>query len=119
MVLWALNKAAGGEVIVPKIPSFRVADFVKAIAPECKIEVIGPRPGEKIDEQMIDCHGSELVFDIEKYFILADESHAQIKDHYSEKIQQDLSGGRFKYDSGTNTDFLSIEEIEELIAGQQ
>ena len=53
MVLHALETAWGGELFVPKIPSYRITDVAEAIAPECRQAVIGIRPGEKIHEEMI------------------------------------------------------------------
>ena len=60
MVLFALKESNGGEIFVPKIPSYRLKDLVKAISPNCKVNIIGIRPGEKINEEMITSSGPNL-----------------------------------------------------------
>ena len=70
MVLHALDKAWGGEIFVPKIPSYNIMDLANAIGPECKNRVIGIRPGEKIHEEMITSSDSFTTFDLEKYFVI-------------------------------------------------
>ena len=70
MVMWALNNSIGGEILVPKIPSYRVVDLAEAIGPSCKKEYIGIRPGEKLHEEMITTADSYSTFDIDKYFAI-------------------------------------------------
>ena len=68
MVLYALGKAWGGELFVPKIPSYRITDVAEAIAPDCKQIVVGIRPGEKIHEEMITVSDSFSTYDLGTYF---------------------------------------------------
>jgi UDP-N-acetylglucosamine 4,6-dehydratase (inverting) len=69
MVLYALEHAWGGELFVPKIPSYKILDVAKAIAPECEIQMVGIRPGEKIHEEMITYSDSFTTYDTGKYFV--------------------------------------------------
>ena len=64
MVLWSLNKSVGGEIFVPKLPSFKILDLAKAIDEKCKIKIIGIRPGEKISEELISYHESQNWHDL-------------------------------------------------------
>ncbi|BDU52229.1 UDP-N-acetylglucosamine 4,6-dehydratase (inverting) [Limnohabitans sp. INBF002] len=114
MVLWALEKALGGEIFVPKIPSYRITDVAKAIAPECKLEIVGIRPGEKIHEEMITFSDSPNTVDLGEYYAILSGSQpekrtAYINEHGAKPIAAD-----FSYDSGTNPDFLSVAQLQEL-----
>lgn len=115
MVLWALNNALGGEILVPKIPSYRITDVAEAIGPSCEKPIIGMRPGEKIHEEMITTSDSFSTIDLGPYYaILASDGNAE--DLYHEagiSINRVLPG--FSYNSGTNPDFLSVNDIRELI----
>jgi UDP-N-acetylglucosamine 4,6-dehydratase len=115
MVLWSIENAQGGEVLVPKIPSYRITDVAKAIAPHAEHPVIGIRPGEKIHEEMITSSDSFNTVDLGQYYAILPSSDEKTKNHY---IQQDgvteVEQG-FCYNSGTNDDFLTIEEIRQLI----
>lgn len=115
MVLWALENALGGEIFVPKIPSYRITDVAKAIGPECEHSVLGIRPGEKIHEEMITASDSFNTVDLGRYFAILPQSGEVTKLDYCQlKNAIDVSPG-FAYNSGTNTDFLSVEEIRRLI----
>ena len=70
MVLHALDNAWGGEIFVPKIPSYKILDLAEAICPECKKPVVGIRPGEKIHEEMITSSDSYSTFDLGKYYVI-------------------------------------------------
>ena len=116
MVLWALANADGGEIFVPKIPSYRVTDVATAIAPECRQEIVGIRPGEKIHEEMITASDSQNTVDLGKYFaILSSHSPGEIESYCVRNGGQRVPVG-FSYDSGSNEDFLTIEEMRSLIA---
>jgi FlaA1/EpsC-like NDP-sugar epimerase len=115
MVLWALGHAQGGEIFVPKIPSYRVVDIASAIAPECKQVVVGIRPGEKIHEEMITSSDSLNTVDLGKYYAILSSSGA-----YDVKAYCSLVGGKpiqqgYAYNSGTNINFLSVSELRTLI----
>jgi len=113
MVLWALNHAHGGEILVPKIPSYRIIDVAEAIGPECEKPVIGVRPGEKVHEEMITTSDSFNTVDIGDYYaILPDDFD---KTEYLKAMGgQEVERG-FRYDSGSNPHFLTVEQLRGLI----
>tara|TARA_B100000963_G_C22613901_1_gene666312 strand:+ start:1107 stop:2105 length:999 start_codon:yes stop_codon:yes gene_type:complete len=116
MVLWALKNAIGGEIFVPKIPSYKITDVAKAISPECDIEIIGIRPGEKLHEEMISMSDSINTVDLGKYFAILPSDSKKIKDFYlNEKNAISVEKG-FTYNSGTNPDFLSVDDLKELFS---
>lgn len=115
MVLWSLEHASGGEILVPKIPSYRIGDVAEAVAPEAVREIIGIRPGEKIHEEMITSSDSFSTVDIGRYFaILPSGSEESILQYCRENGGKPVEPG-FVYNSGTNPDFLSVGELRELI----
>ena len=115
MVLWAIENALGGEIFVPKIPSYRVVDVAKAIGPDCDHPVIGIRPGEKIHEEMITASDSFNTVDLGKYFaILPSAGTYSVESYCAVKGGKPVPPG-YAYDSGSNEDFLSVEQIRELI----
>jgi UDP-N-acetylglucosamine 4,6-dehydratase (inverting) len=114
MVLWALEHAHGGEIFVPKIPSYRIVDVATAIGPECEQRVVGIRPGEKIHEEMITESDGVNSVDLGRYYAILPATTEV--DHYRQRSgAQPLPAG-FSYNSGTNPDFLSVEALRELIA---
>ena len=115
LVLYALNNAKGGEIFVPKIPSYNIVDLAKAIAPECKLQEVGIRPGEKLHEEMITDSDSYNTVDLGKYYaILPTNRSWSIQDYMREKNAEPFPIGE-SYNSATNPEFLSIEEIRDLI----
>jgi UDP-N-acetylglucosamine 4,6-dehydratase len=116
MVLWSLENAIGGEILVPKIPSYRITDVATAIDPDCRQEVIGIRPGEKIHEEMITASDSFNTVDLGRYFaILPVAAEYTIDDYCRRQGGKPIAPG-FAYNSGTNPDFLSVAKLRELIA---
>lgn len=114
LVLWAIDNSCGGEIIVPKIPSYKITDVAKAISPNSEYEIIGTRPGEKIHEEMITTSDSKLTLDIGKYFLILNNSESLERMLIRNPINKKVKEG-FNYTSGTNEKFLSIEEIRHLI----
>ena len=115
MVLWALRNAFGGEVFIPKIPSFKVVDLAEAVSPNCKKEIVGIRFGEKIHEDLITSSESLSTIDIGQYYAILphpDNLINEYKDRF--EICKKVSPG-FSYNSETNDKFLNIEEIRNLI----
>lgn len=115
LVIKALNEAQGGETFISKIPSFRVTDLATAMAPELKQVEIGIREGEKLHECMVPAADSMTTYEYEKNFIIY--PHME----WCDLSKIDLRGGQkvapgFVYDSGTNTDWLSVEDLRALIA---
>lgn len=114
IVLWAIENALGGEIIVPKIPSYRITDVAKAIAPNARLENVGIRPGEKIDEEMITEDDGRNTVDIGPYFLILPGSDPTLSERYLAKSAKRVPNG-FSYDSASNTEVLSVEDIRELI----
>ncbi|MBM3374980.1 MAG: UDP-N-acetylglucosamine 4,6-dehydratase (inverting) [Betaproteobacteria bacterium] len=117
MVLWALENAMGTEIFVPKIPSYRITDVAKAVAPDCKIEVVGIRPGEKLHEEMITVSDSSTTIDIGPYYVILPINNGVKKRYIKERNAQAVPDN-FSYNSGTNPDFLSVESLQALIKNE-
>lgn len=114
MVLDALANAEGGEIFVPKIPSYRITDVAEAIAPGCEIEIVGIRPGEKLHEEMITAADSFNTIDIGDKFVIIPSTIAD-QAEYAQRLGGKFVEPGFAYNSGTNTDFLSVDDLRELI----
>lgn len=115
MVLHALESAWGGELFVPKIPSYKIMDVAEAIGPDCEHRVVGIRPGEKVHEEMITTSDSFLTYDLGKYYvILPSTSSWQVSDFIEHFNAIKVPQG-FSYNSGSNTEWLTVEEIRTLI----
>ena len=118
MVFYAIEKAWGGEVFIPKIPSYKISDVATAIAPELEQKVVGIRPGEKLHEEMITSSDSSNTVDLGKYYaILPQKSpYSQYsKDDYKNAFNGlDVPDG-FSYNSGNNTEWESVESLRELM----
>ena len=115
MVMWALENAMGGEVFVPKIPSYRITDLAEAIGPECEHPVIGIRPGEKVHEEMITGSDSLNTVDLGRYFAILPATSQKMIERYCETRAGKRLPHGFSYDSGSNDDFLTVDEIRQLI----
>jgi UDP-N-acetylglucosamine 4,6-dehydratase len=115
LVLYALENMWGGEIFVPKIPSYRILDVAEAIAPNCKKELIGIRPGEKIHEKMITANDALNTIEFEGYFVIMPSfplwDIEKFKSHFGGKHCPD----GFCYNSGTNSEWLTIEQLRTLI----
>lgn len=119
LVMDALKTARGGEIYVPKIPSYRITDVAEAIGPECKKPIIGIRPGEKVHEEMItETDALQTIETAQRYLILPvvaqrkpDEVLREFCEHHS---GQPVPRG-FSYSSGDNTEWLSVARIRDLI----
>ena len=115
IVLHALENAWGGELFVPKIPSYKITDVADAIGPNCKKEIIGIRPGEKIHEEMITASDSYNSYDIGKYYVILPtvprfSLHEYIKENNAIKVKEG-----FSYTSDRNDHWIKTEEIRHLI----
>ena len=105
----------GGELFVPKIPSYRITDVAEAIGPSCTKPVVGIRPGEKIHEEMITASDSFSTVDLGDYFaILPSDGSVQRAYQKDGRAYQEVPQG-FAYNSGSNPDFLSVDQIRGLI----
>ncbi|MCX6953954.1 MAG: UDP-N-acetylglucosamine 4,6-dehydratase (inverting) [Verrucomicrobia bacterium] len=115
MVLWSIEHALGGEILVPKIPSYRLIDVAQAIGPDCEHPVVGVRPGEKIHEEMITSSDSHNTVDLGQYYAILPSGAATIRT-YCETRGVKLVEPGFCYNSGTNDRFLSVDDLRELIS---
>ncbi len=115
MVLWAIENAHGGEIFVPKIPSYRITDVAQAIGPDCEHPVVGIRPGEKIHEEMITASDSFNTVDLGRYFAILPMAAKYGRAQYCERNGCQPVEPGFAYNSGANPDFLTVEQLRELI----
>lgn len=115
MVLYALENAWGGELFVPKIPSYKINDVADAIAPNCRKEYVGIRPGEKLHEEMITESDSMNTLDCGKYYVIIPSHPAWDKNDYMKKFKASFVPNGFKYNSGENTEWISVNELRAQI----
>ena len=115
MVLWALENSLGGELFVPKIPSYRITDVAEAVGPSCEKPIIGIRPGEKIHEEMITASDSFTTIDLGAYYAIL-PSDGRVRKLYNESGRSISSvPAGFAYNSCSNSKFLSVEQLRVLI----
>ncbi|MBA2707523.1 MAG: UDP-N-acetylglucosamine 4,6-dehydratase (inverting) [Gemmatimonadaceae bacterium] len=115
-VLSCLERMAGGEIFVPKIPSMKLTDLARVIGPECEMEIVGRRPGEKIHEVMVGEDDVPNTLEYDDYYAILPTLKSWDKDQYLAR-----NGGRpcpegFSYSSETNTEWLTVAELESMIA---
>jgi UDP-N-acetylglucosamine 4,6-dehydratase len=115
MVLWALERTFGGELLVPKIPSYRITDVAEAIGPSCKKPIVGIRPGEKIHEEMITASDSFSTVDLGQYYAILPSDGRTLASYRKANISAQSVPKGFAYNSGTNSEFLSVEQLRGLI----
>lgn len=115
MVMHALEHAWGGEIFVPKIPSYKITDVAEAIGPECGHPEIGIRPGEKIHEEMITASDSFYTYDLGKYYTIIPATHRWKKEDYKDHFNAKPVAQGFKYNSGENEDWETVEGLRRLI----
>ncbi|QDE30501.1 UDP-N-acetylglucosamine 4,6-dehydratase (inverting) [Shewanella polaris] len=116
LVMFALGNHLGGEIFIPKIPSYKILDIAKAIAPECEIRNVGIRPGEKLHEEMITDTDSLNTIDLGLYYaILPSVSYTYTENQYMMHHKAQKVPFGFKYNSGTNTEWETVEGLRDLI----
>lgn len=115
MVLHAMETAWGGEIFVPKIPSYKLTDVATAIGPECKQQVVGIRPGEKVHEEMITSSDSFSTYDLGKYYAILPQVPNFKMEDYAKHFNAKLVPQGFQYNSGENKEWVNIDEIRKLI----
>jgi FlaA1/EpsC-like NDP-sugar epimerase len=111
----ALENAWGGELFVPKIPSYKILDVADAIGPECDKPVVGIRPGEKVHEEMITPSDSFYTYDLGKYFTILPATHMWKLDDFIDTFNAKKVPEGFSYNSGNNKSWETVESIQELI----
>ena len=115
LVLYAIKNSLGNEIFVPKIPSYRIMDLVKAIDNKCKIKITGRRPGEKIHEEMITVDDSFNTIENAKYYIILPSLNDVNVKKYLKFYKAKKIDNVFSYNSESNKKFLKVEEIKKLI----
>jgi len=116
LVLYALENAWGGEIFVPKIPSYRITEVARAIGPDCEQRTVGIRPGEKLHEEMITQTDALSTVELDRYYVILPTTSAGWKEEdfithfHGKRVATD-----FHYDSANNTDWLDAEQIREEI----
>jgi UDP-N-acetylglucosamine 4,6-dehydratase len=118
LVWHAFEDMQGGEIYVKKIPSMKIVDVARSVAPLAKIEIVGIRPGEKLHEQMIGSEDSYFTYEYPEYFKILPAIHEWSQDPFRIKDGVKVFEG-FVYSSDNNTDWMSIEELEEWIRNNQ
>ncbi|MBM3165262.1 MAG: UDP-N-acetylglucosamine 4,6-dehydratase (inverting) [Bacteroidetes bacterium] len=115
MVIHAMENAWGGEIFVPKIPSYRITDVAEAIGPECKKPVVGIRPGEKIHEEMISSSDSFFTYDLGKYYTIIPQAPIWNLGDYVRKNQAQRVPEGFSYNSNNNLEWETVSTLREKI----
>ncbi len=115
MVFWALENAWGGEIFVPKIPSYRVVDVAEAIGPRCEKVVTGIRPGEKIHEDLITASDSYNTVDLGRYYAILPVGAKYTLEEYCRETDAKPVEPGFSYISGENASFLTVEQLRAMI----
>ncbi len=113
-VLFALVHSDGGEIFVPKVPSMKIVDLAKAVGPDCRQEVVGVRPGEKINETLISSDDARNSLEFKKFYII------KPYEQYQNEIIDNDNGGKtcpkeFEYTSKNNTQWLSVKDLKEIV----
>ena len=114
LVFYSLEKSIGGEIYIPKIPSYNIMDIANAIAPNCEKKIVGIRPGEKLHEEMITVSDSLNTYDIGEYYVILPNNKNKIKE-FLKKFKGKRVSENFSYNSRENTDFETTESLIEKI----
>tara|TARA_R110002033_G_scaffold139077_1_gene178244 strand:+ start:477 stop:1496 length:1020 start_codon:yes stop_codon:yes gene_type:complete len=115
MVMHALEHAWGGELFVPKIPSYKIMDVAEAIGPNCEKPIVGIRPGEKVHEEMITSSDSFYTYDLGKYYTILPAMHQWKTEDFVKAFNAKKVKQGFSYNSGDNEDWETIESLRGLI----
>lgn len=119
MVLYTLENSLGGEILVPKIPSYRILDIAEAIGPECEKPIIGIRPGEKLHEEMVTESDSPNTIENDRYYVIVpmlhEKQHEETITKFAAHHQATPVAADFRYSSDKNDHWLSVEKLRELI----
>ena len=116
-VLRCLGRMRGGEIFVPKIPSMSIVDLAKAIAPECRLNIVGVRPGEKLHETMVPEDDARNTFEYDDCFVIR-----SLSGEADGNLILSRNGGRpcpegFRYSSDNNPQWLTVTELQKLVGG--
>jgi UDP-N-acetylglucosamine 4,6-dehydratase/5-epimerase len=117
-VLQSLERMAGGEIFAPKIPSMRLLDLAHAVAPECRLEEIGIRPGEKLHEVIVGEDDARHTLEFDDYYAILPPFHEWDRDAYVRQRGGKWCDAGFTYSSDTNTQWLSVEDLRAMLQEQ-
>ena len=115
MVFDAIEKAWGGELFVPKIPSYKIVDVATAICADCRQEEVGIRPGEKLHEEMITVSDAINTYDIGRYYAILPQNTIFDRDMFIKHFNAKLVDPDFSYNSGDNKKWESVESLRKLV----
>lgn len=116
LVMFAIGHHLGGEIFIPKIPSYHIVDVVKAIAPDAKIEIVGIRPGEKLHEEMITVTDAMNTIDLGQYYaIIPSVSDCYTREDFIKYHNATPVPENFHYSSDKNTEWETVESMREKI----
>ena len=115
MVIHALTENFGGEIFIPKIPSYKILDIASAINPKIKLDIIGVRPGEKIHEEMISTSDSFYTYDLGDYYVILPNAPIFDLDKYIKSKNAIKVRPGFSYASNTNDNWETPESLREKI----
>jgi len=115
LVLYALEHAWGGEIFVPKIPSYKITEVARAIGPDCEQRIVGIRPGEKLHEEMITQTDAMSTVELPRYYVILPSTPPWDVDKFIANFEGHRVPEDFHYDSANNNDWLSAEQIRDEI----
>lgn len=115
MIMHAFENAWGGEIFIPKIPSYKIIDIANAICEKCEKKIVGIRPGEKIHEEMITLSDSYNSYDLEKFYIILPAKPNWNLKEYLKKFNGKKVKKGFSYNSGTNSEWVDVKSLKKLI----
>jgi UDP-N-acetylglucosamine 4,6-dehydratase len=118
MVEWVFNNSRGGEIFVPKIPSYKIIDLARAVCSSCKIKILGIRPGEKLHEELLSSAESINTFETKNYYIILPMVNKIYSDFFTKKTKGKIIKKEFSYKSNKNK-FLSVNDLKKLLASYQ
>ena len=115
LVIWAIEECLGGEIVIPKLASYRISDLVEAIGPNCQKNIIGRRPGEKLHEEMISSSESISTIEMNKKYLILDKQQKSYKKYMNLDLKTNFVKEGFNYTSFNNDKFLTVDELRNLI----
>ncbi len=115
LVLFALENMWGGEIFVPKIPSYKITDVAEAVCPGCELKLVGIRPGEKLHEEMVTETDAINTIEFDDYFVIVPSVPLWKPTEYASQFGGKMCEPGFRYSSGTNTEWLGVDELRSLI----
>ena len=115
MIMYAFQNAWGGEIFIPKIPSYKIMDIANAICEKCEKKIVGIRPGEKIHEEMITPSDSYNSYDLGKFYVILPTKPTWNLNEYLKKFNGKKLKEGFSYNSGTNTEWVNVNSLKNMI----